>query len=56
MGRQRQDSRPLPMRDRDQADIAERLHGLADRRASDTEALHEFALGRHGVAGFNVRP
>ncbi len=46
--------RALAMRDRDQPHIGQRLHGLADRRPADAEALHQFALGRHLVAGLQL--
>ena len=41
----------LAMRDRHQPDACQRLHRLADRRTADLEALHQFALRRHLVAG-----
>ena len=50
LGRELQHLGALAMRDGDQPHAAQRLHGFADRRAADAEALHQFALGRHVVA------
>ena len=41
----------LAVGNRHQPHIGKRLHRLADRRPSDAEPFHQFALGRHLVAG-----
>jgi hypothetical protein len=42
------------MADRHETHVGERLHRLADGRAADAEAIHQFALGGHGIAGPEV--
>ena len=45
---------PLAVRNGEQAEYAQLLHGFADGRTADTEAVHQFAFRGEGVPGLQL--